>query len=324
MLKSHKLENGLTRVKAIVDFDSQAELDGFHRFSAESRHLIEARLRDYLDQQISRSSNVYSNLYGAIDYTLFAGGKRIRSALMLAISDMLSGDRDVVLDAACAVEMIHTSSLIIDDLPSMDNADFRRGKPSIHKIYGEAVAVLAGFSLLNMAFGILSQPKHGADVSPDLDRWIIHEFSEAVGLNGMIGGQFIELEHQDQDISLPMIEDIHNKKTGILFVAALRSAALISSASDQELAALTAYSEFVGLMFQVSDDLLDLIGDEGKLGKPTQADLRKTTYVDGRSIDSVRETIRSLGNRAIQALEIFDNKAKILRDIVRYLTRRET
>ncbi len=272
------------------------------------RQIIDSRLHSYLDREGER----VPRLREAMAYTLFAGGKRIRSAMMLAVCDMLNYPREMVLPAACAVEMIHTSSLIIDDLPSMDDAELRRGKPSIHRVFGEATAVLAGFALLNLSFDLITRemPETGCDAATA--RCVLREYTAAIGLSGMIGGQFLELENQHERIGLNLVEEIHHKKTGALFVAAIRSAALVAKVDEPQLAAVTLYAEKIGLMFQIVDDWLDAAGHRAELGKDVRKDQHITTFANHYSLIELDQVVRQLGAHAHSALQIFGDQANLL------------
>lgn len=283
------------------------------------RTVIDDQLSHYLDQY----PESVTQLVEAMRYALFAGGKRIRPILMLAVADMFNYSHEKIIPVACAVELIHTSSLIIDDLPSMDNADVRRGKPSIHKTFGEATAVLTGFAMLNLAFAELSRY---ACQQPDEERsfmGIVHNLARAIGLRGMIGGQMMELEHRHQKIPIEMVEEIHRQKTGAIFVAGLTSAALLAGATNGQQKALQDYAANIGLMFQIIDDLLDVTGSEKSLGKPPCADLDKTTYVSHYSKKEIETIINNLRQQALHSLSIFGEKALLLEEFAYYSTERK-
>lgn len=302
-----------------IDLDNKTDT-AIQEFFSEARQLVDARLRDYLNQESPRDTD----LRRAMSHSLFAGGKRIRAAMMLAVCDMLAGPREAVLPAACAVEMIHTSSLIIDDLPCMDDASIRRGQPTSHCVFGEATAILAGFALLNLSFHLLSRDLAEEFSDARIAQRVIHEYASAIGAQGMIGGQFMELENRNQHISSSEVEEIHNKKTAYLFVAGIRSAAMILAASAAQLDALTEYARQTGFLFQVVDDLLDVTGSTDALGKDIQQDQEKTTFLSHHSVSETKRIIQILGTRAIGTLQIFGEEAHLLRQFVSYLTERQT
>ncbi|MBI4556232.1 MAG: polyprenyl synthetase family protein, partial [Candidatus Hydrogenedentes bacterium] len=192
-------------------------------------------------------------LRDAMRYSLFAGGKRLRPALVLGTAEAICGDDTVALPAACAIEMVHTYSLIHDDLPSMDNDDLRRGKPTSHKVYGEAMAILAGDALLTMAFDIAAQTGHAS---------IVREIAQAAGAEGMAGGQVLDLESEDKRLTLEELQRLHACKTGALIRVAVRCGAILAGADAGELEVLTRYGEHIGLAFQIADDILNVTGSE--------------------------------------------------------------
>lgn len=227
-----------------------------------------------LDLLLPRASAYPSPIHEAMRYSTLAGGKRLRGAFVIAVADILGTDGERVLPAAAALEMIHTYSLIHDDLPAMDDDDYRRGKPTCHKVYGEAVAILAGDALLTLAFGTLSQLSQKG-FEPGVVLRVIQEVGKAAGSQGLIGGQAVDLDSEGVKVSKETLEYIHNHKTGALFSASVRCGALLSGAGDEELQALSEYAKGFGLAFQITDDLLDLTGDQELLGKKPGSDLAK-------------------------------------------------
>ena len=258
----------------------------------------------------------------AMKYSLMAGGKRLRPILLMAAADAVGGQGEKYLTTACAIEMIHTYSLIHDDLPAMDNDDYRRGKLTNHKVYGDGMAVLAGDALLTLAFEVMLRQK---DASSDTLAAVVREMSIAAGPNGMVGGQAIDLESENQHIPMELLRKMHMGKTGALFRAAIRSGALLADASAKELDALTAYAECFGLAFQITDDILDVTGDEATIGKPVGSDERnhKSTYVTLTSLEEAKKLAEDTVQEALQALEIFDERADFLRGLVKYLIARD-
>ncbi len=265
-----------------------------------------------------------ASLHDAMRYSVFAGGKRIRPILMMAACEAVGGSPQQVLPAACAIEMIHSYSLIHDDLPAMDDDDFRRGKPTNHKVYGEATAILAGDGLLTEAFILLSSPNVFPELSAEDRREIIHLLARSSGSRGMVGGQVVDMESEGQQIDLPTLEYIHTHKTGALILAAIESGAIVGGADAQQRRALCRYGEAAGLAFQVADDILDIVADQQELGKDVGSDEQrgKATYPALLGLDGARERARELHDLAFSSLEIFDETAKPLREIASYIVDR--
>jgi geranylgeranyl diphosphate synthase type II len=233
-----------------------------------------------LDRISSNWINVPVNLQEAMRYSLLAGGKRIRPVLAIATLESLGGDGKLALPFGCAIEMIHTYSLIHDDLPAMDDDDYRRGKLTNHKVYGEAMAILAGDGLLTEAFGLLAQGAEKAELSVDVALDIIREATRFAGARGMINGQVQDMENENRSITLNELEEVHRRKTGDLITFSVRVGALIAGASKEMLDALTTFSYQLGLAFQIQDDILDVVGDQAIIGKPVGSDEhnKKATY----------------------------------------------
>lgn len=231
--------------------------------------------------RISRNwTDVPANLQEAMRYSLLAGGKRIRPVLAIATLEALGGDEKLALPFGCAIEMIHTYSLIHDDLPAMDDDDYRRGKLTNHKVYGEAMAILAGDGLLTEAFGLLAQGAEEAELSVGVVLDIIREATRFAGARGMINGQVQDMENENRSITLDELEEVHRRKTGDLITFSVRVGALVAGASKETLDALTSFSYQLGLAFQIQDDILDVVGDQSIIGKPVGSDEhnKKATY----------------------------------------------
>ncbi len=263
-------------------------------------------------------------VFEAMRYSLFAGGKRVRPVLALASAEAL-GVRDAgLLPIASSLELIHTYSLIHDDLPAMDNDDYRRGRPTCHKVYGDAIAILAGDGLLNMAFETLSDPRRLKAVPSKRLVGIIREISRASGCFGMVGGQVVDMESEGKDVDLATLEYIHTHKTGALIRASVRVGALYAGASETRLRSLTHYGEMIGLAFQIADDILDLTGTQEEIGKDVGSDLKKgkTTYPSFYGLDESRRRAREVTERAVAALRGFDKKADPLRELAKYIVTR--
>jgi geranylgeranyl diphosphate synthase, type II len=253
----------------------------------------------------------------AARYSLFAGGKRLRPILCLASAEVVGGDIEPVLPAACALEMIHTYSLIHDDLPAMDNDDFRRGVPTNHKVFGEAIAILAGDALLTEAFEYLAL----GGVSPDKVTEVIRIAVKAAGYRGMIGGQVIDLECEDRKVDLATVEYMHIHKTGALLSASLEIGSIVGGGDQVQTSALKNYGHHIGLAFQITDDLLDVEGDPALMGKTPGSDAAKNkmTYPALLGIAQSRDAAREHVESALEALTSFDVRAEPLRAIARYL-----
>lgn len=279
-----------------------------------------------VEQQLVRELELYApldaTLAAAMKYSLMAGGKRLRPILLMAAADAVGKKGTDYITAGCALEMIHTYSLIHDDLPAMDNDDYRRGKLTNHKVYGDGMAVLAGDALLTLAFEVLVRQQH-TDAATLLR--VVREISTAAGMNGMVGGQAVDLESEGRHIDMETLRKMHMGKTGALFRAALRSGAILAGADDKKLAALTDYAEKFGLAFQITDDILDVVGDEKLIGKPVGSDIRneKSTYVTLTSLEEARKLAKETVDGAVEALADFGPEADFLRQLVRYMLERK-
>ena len=258
----------------------------------------------------------------AMEYSLMAGGKRLRPVLLMAAADAVGKDGAAFLTTGCAIEMIHTYSLIHDDLPAMDNDDYRRGKPTNHKVFGDGIAVLAGDALLTLAFEVMLRQEGAA---PETLVTVVSEMSRAAGPYGMVGGQVLDLEGEGRRLDLTALRKIHMGKTGALFCAAIRSGAILAGAKEEELAALTLYAERFGLAFQITDDILDVTGDEAAIGKPVGSDVRneKATYVTLTSLEEAKKLAEDAVDEAVAALDIFGERAAFLRDLALFLLGRK-
>jgi len=261
-------------------------------------------------------------------YSVFAGGKRLRPILCLESGRLLGGDEYELLRLGSALELIHTYSLIHDDLPALDNDDLRRGKPTSHRAFGEATAILAGDALLTLAFEILSAPGSVPQATDDsIKLRVIHELARAIGTRGgMVGGQVVDLEATDRTSDSATLDYIHSAKTGAFIRAAVRSGALYARAADDDLARVTTYGEKVGLAFQIVDDLLDILGSQKELGKSIGKDgnQHKATYPALHGIEESRRIASRLVQEACEALGTYGTRAQTLQGIARYLIVRNT
>lgn len=259
----------------------------------------------------------------AMRYSLFAGGKRLRPVLLTAAVDAVGKDGRLYLHAACALEMIHTYSLIHDDLPAMDDDDYRRGLLTNHKVFGEGMAILAGDGLLTLAFEtLLSQP----DAPPATLNRVAREVAVAAGPSGMVGGQAIDLLSAGKLPTPEIMALMHRLKTGALFRASIRAGALLAEANEAELDSLTRFAENFGLAFQITDDILDVTGTTAVLGKPVGSDERnqKATYVAVYSLPEAQKMAQQAVAEAVKALECFGDRAGVLRSLSEYLLTRDS
>lgn len=261
-------------------------------------------------------------LHAAMHYSLFAGGKRLRPILTIAACEAVGGGKEDALYAACAIECIHTYSLIHDDLPALDNDDLRRGRPTCHKAFGEAVAILAGDALLTAAFEIIAKTPH-----PDKGAVVkaVYEIAVAAGSLGMVGGQAVDIESEGKEVEFPELEYIHIHKTGKLIRASVRCGAILGGTDAEGLKALTRYGESVGLAFQIADDILDVEGSTKDLGKATGGDAKKgkATYPSLMGVAESRRLANELVERAVSALSGFGERAEPLRAIAGFITARK-
>ncbi len=284
--------------------------------------------RDVVDKALEalapKATAFPPTVFDAMRYSLFAGGKRVRPILAIASAEALGAKQQGLLPIAGSLELIHTYSLIHDDLPAMDNDDFRRGRPTCHKVYGDAIAILAGDGLLNMAFEVLSDPRRLHAVPAKRMLAIIREISRSSGVFGMVGGQVVDMESEGKDVDFPTLEYIHTHKTGALIRASVRVGALYAGASEKKLKALTKYGEFVGLAFQIADDILDITGTQEEIGKDVGSDLKKgkKTFPSFYGLEESRRRAHEVVEKALASLKDFDKKADPLRELAQYIITR--
>ena len=284
----------------------------------EDRALVENWLQGAFTEREPRA-----DLYDAMRYSLLAGGKRLRPVLALEACRMCGGDVEAVLPMACAVEMVHTYSLIHDDLPCMDDDDLRRGRPTNHKVYGEATAVLAGDGLITAAFETMLVlppvlPRERALAAAGL-------LARAAGGRGMVGGQVLDMAGEGHSLSLAEVEELQRLKTGALIAAAAEMGCIVAGGTQEQRQAVRHYAERLGLAFQVRDDILDVVGDEATLGKPIGSDARseKTTFVTLKGLDACRTLVKRLTGEAIEALAPFGGEGGALCWLAEQLAGRE-
>jgi geranylgeranyl diphosphate synthase type II len=299
------------------------------RYIKDKKEMVDSALERYFpNRPESKGKGPFpTSLYKAIQYSLFAGGKRIRPILSMASFEAVGGKGDGILPFACALEMIHTYSLIHDDLPAMDNDDYRRGKPTCHKVFGEAVGILAGDALLTEAFQLMTNqaiqelPKHRGG----LVLHVIHEVAQAAGMLGMVGGQVLDIESEGKEVDFPTLQYIHTHKTGALILVSVRLGAKLGGASEEVLKALTCYGEGVGLAFQIADDILNIEGNATQLGKKTGSDLsrRKATYPTLLGIEESKRRAKELVEMSVNTIRSLGAEAEPLREIARFVLSRE-
>jgi len=274
-----------------------------------------------LSELILATNKSMSRLEESMRYSILAGGKRLRPILCLAAGESVGGTIEEILPTSCAIEMIHTYSLVHDDLPSMDDDSLRRGVPTNHSVFGEAVAILAGDALLTDAFLIIADEGIVHGLSPSLLVEVIRDISNAAGSRGMVMGQALDLALEGrEEVTLDLIEEVHSLKTGALIQASVTSGARIGGATDSQLSQLSQYARFLGLSFQIIDDVLDIEGGS-EIGKVTGADARrkKVTYPILVGIENAKETAQKLTEEAIFALTNFDENAEPLRQLAYYM-----
>lgn len=288
----------------------------------EKRSLVEEALDRYLPKEMEMPVTIHK----AMRYSMMAGGKRIRPILCIASCEAVGGSPDIVLPVACALEMIHTYSLIHDDLPAMDDDDLRRGRPTSHKVFGDAIAILAGDALLTEAFRVLTDPWLRKRVTPEIILDIINDISWAAGSFGMVGGQVVDMESEGEDIDLPTLEYLHTRKTGALLLSSIKSGARFGGGTERQIEALTKYGECMGLAFQIADDILDIEGSQEEIGKDVGSDLekKKATFPAIIGMAESKKRAKELMHMAIDALSGFDEKAEPLLNIAKYVVERRS
>ena len=277
-----------------------------------------------LDRFLPRESAPPASLHKAMRYSVFAGGKRLRPVLVAAGAEAVGGTLEAVMPAACAVEMIHTYSLIHDDLPAMDNDDFRRGVPTSHKVFGEAIAILAGDALLTLAFRLLANSSPAGGEAGRLRDMLI-EVADAAGSAGMVGGQVADIECEGKVAGAAIVDYIHTHKTAALIRASIRSGAILAGASAAELKALGVVGDSLGLAFQIMDDILDITATSEELGKTAGKDQaqQKATYPAVHGIEASRRRAQALVADAHAALAPFGERALPLRALGTFIIERK-
>jgi geranylgeranyl diphosphate synthase, type II len=299
--------------------DIQQEPTTLHDYLARKRDRVDAALERWLPPEDTPPETIHK----AMRYSVFAGGKRIRPVLCIAAAEVVGDQTDGVADAACSLELIHTYSLIHDDLPALDNDDLRRGRPTSHKVFGDAMAILAGDSLLTLAFAVLSR----VDAIGESRRIrLVEELATASGtVQGMIAGQVHDLEGEGQPPTAELLETIHRAKTGALLRASLRMGAIYAGATPEQFEALSRYGEHAGLAFQIVDDLLDVEQSSEELGKTAgkDAEQEKITFPAVYGLGRSHEMAERERERCHEALSMFDERARWLRELANLIVHRK-
>lgn len=283
----------------------------FKKYLENKKNIIDKTLDEYLPPEEKAPSIIHK----AMRYSVFGGGKRIRPIFTLATAELFGREAESVLRAACGIELIHTFSLIHDDLPSIDNDDFRRGKPSNHKVFGEAIALLAGDALLISGFDLIIKNSEVKEIKKQSILKLIKETSFYIGTENMLGGQVEDIAAKNEDITKEDLVNLYMKKTAALICLSIRAGAILSGANQRQLKALTKYGENIGLAFQIIDDMLDIMQD--------QRDMRKPTYANKYGIKESKSESERLIGEAKDSLRIFNQKADTLKSLADYLLTRK-
>jgi geranylgeranyl diphosphate synthase type II len=295
---------------------------GIEDYLEERKILVNGALKKFMPEP----SGLEADVIRAMNYTVFAGGKRIRPVLCIAGAEAVGGSADRVLPVACGIELIHSYSLIHDDLPALDDDDFRRGKPTNHKVFGEATALLAGDGLLTLAFNLMARYGLGEGVDRKLLLRVIDLIASAAGYNGMVGGQVVDVSYEGKEQDPRLVEYIHTHKTGALVAASVTAGTILAGGNEDEVKSINTYGQQIGLAFQIADDILNVEGDSDIIGKGIGSDKKrgKMTYPAVFGTTESKRIQEELIDHAIEALKEFDEKADPLRDIARYIIKRKT
>lgn len=291
-------------------------------YLASRKQLIDAEL----ERLLRRSDEIPRELHEAMRYCLFAGGKRLRPILALASAEALGGTADAVISEACALELLHTYTLVHDDLPSMDDDDYRRGRLTTHKVFGEAIAILAGDALQAEAFALLAGGVQNGRHAPEKVIRVIQTVADACGPQGVVGGQVVDILSEGKTVVRETLEYIHTHKTGRLITASVMLGALLADADQRAMQSLETYGNAIGLAFQITDDILDVLGSSETLGKTVGADEKrgKATYPGLLGLEQARNMQTLLYQKALETLQCFDEKADPLRYIARVIIERSS
>lgn len=281
-------------------------------------------IENILNEYMPKEEGYQKSVIEAMNYSLSAGGKRLRPILTLEACKIVGGNEEDAIPFAVAIEMIHTYSLIHDDLPALDNDDLRRGRPTNHKVYGEAMGILAGDALLNYAFEIMLKGSLGKN-NPEKYLSAVYEIARHAGIYGMIGGQVVDVESEDKKIGKDKLDYIHNNKTAAMIIGCMRAGAIVGGADQVELESVTNYAKNIGLSFQIVDDILDIVGDEEKLGKKVNSDIEnnKSTYPSLLGLEKSRDIATELISDAKNSIETTFESADFLKGLADYIISRE-
>ena len=292
----------------------------FKQCLKEKASFVEKVLKEYMPKEEGYQKTVIE----AMNYSLSAGGKRLRPILTLEACKLVGGNEDEAISFAIAIEMIHTYSLIHDDLPALDNDDLRRGRPTNHKVYGEAMGILAGDALLNYAFEVMLAGSINKE-NPEKYLKAINEIAKGAGIYGMIGGQVVDVESENKQIEKEKLDYIHMNKTAAMMVGCMRAGATIGGANSEQMEEITKYAKNIGLSFQIVDDILDIVGDEAKLGKKVGSDIEnhKSTYPSLLGLDKSKEIAHNLIDEAKKSIEKLSDDVDFLKGLAEYIIDRE-
>lgn len=272
-----------------------------------------------------RKDKFPETLYNACTYSIFSGGKRLRPIILTQAHIMMDGNIEKSITLGCAVEMIHTATLVHDDLPAMDDDDLRRGKLTLHKVFGEAIAILAGMELFNFAYDIMHR---GAIFCKDNQAGYLEAIaiiSNSIGEDGVIGGQVVDIESEGKSVGADVLEYIHTRKTGALLKSCLMAGVILEDADAKYLQVVKSYGDDIGLAFQIADDILDVIGDEAKMGKPIGSDAGndKSTYVMRYGIDKARRMAVELADKAADEIVVFGKSSEFFKQLAYFIIERD-
>lgn len=281
-----------------------------------------AAVTEEMERLLPKGEGLEGRVFEGMHYAIMAGGKRLRPFLVMTSAQLFNVSKKSALRAAAAVEMVHTYSLVHDDLPAMDDDDLRRGKPTCHVKFGEATAILVGDALLTLAFGILADPATHSD--PEVRSGLVTALAAAAGAKGMVGGQMMDLEAENQMLDIGAVTRLQRLKTGELIAFSCEAGAILGKAGEPARHALRAFAHDLGLAFQITDDLLDTVGIESDLGKKVgkDADAGKATFVSILGVERARAQALMLAEQAVAHLDMFEEKADLLRDVARFVVER--
>ncbi|CEP81696.1 polyprenyl synthetase family protein [Paraclostridium sordellii] len=292
-------------------------------FNCELKNRVN-KIEQLLNEYMPKEEGYQKKVFESMNYSLKAGGKRLRPILTLEACKIVGGEEEDAIAFAVAIEIIHTYSLIHDDLPALDNDDLRRGRKTNHKVYGEAMAILAGDGLLNYAYEIMLKESIGKN-DPEKYLKAINEIAKSAGIYGMIGGQVVDIESEGKKIDMDKLDFIHMNKTAAIIIGCMRAGAIIGNATDKQLEDITKYAKNIGLSFQIVDDILDIVGDEAKLGKNVGSDIdnEKSTYPSLIGLEKSKEVANQLIKEAKASINKISKDNAFLNGLAEYIVDRE-